>query len=109
MDEASHALFHGRGVPTDELFKGKIALPILEAHCEFKRPLEFNMHITIQSTVVFVREKVFKLQHDFLLDDEVIASGYEVRAWVSIANERPKAMSLPTQVMKQLTKLIKGE
>ena len=102
MDEATHELFSAIGEPTDQLFSEHIALPLLETHCEFKRAVQFNMELKIDTKVELLKEKVFKLSHRFYLKDELVAEGYEVRAWASTINGVAKAVAIPEQVKNKL-------
>ena len=103
MDEATHEFFSGIGHPTDTLFKENIALPLLETHCDFKQPVVYNVELIIQSEVVLLKEKVFKLSHQFYCEGQLVAEGYEVRAWASTADGRAKAVSIPEQVKNKLS------
>lgn len=104
MDQATHHFFEQLGFPTNQLMEQKRALPLLEAHCSFSSPGYFNREIVIQTKVEFIREKVFKLTHSFQDGEKVIATGYEVRAWVSLENEKPKAEPIPEELIKKLKK-----
>lgn len=98
MDNATHELFTSIGYPTSELFnKDKVAIPILEAGCSFKRPAFFHDRIEVKTQVVEIREKVFKLEHTFIRNDVELATGYEVRAWTSFS-EKPKAIPIPKEL-----------
>ena len=109
MDEATHEFFSAIGYPTNDLFREHIALPLLEAHCEFKKALEFNARVNIQTNVVLIKEKVFTLSHQFYCEEQLVAKGYEVRAWVSTANGKPKAVAIPEQVTLKLHQQKEGE
>lgn len=109
MDEATHEFFNVIGFPTNQLFEENIGLPLVETHCEFERPLRFNTEVTVFTSIVFVKEKVFKLQHDFIGDDQLVATGYEVRAWAMIEGERAKAVPIPTHVAEQFQSHLKDK
>ncbi|MEX2105226.1 MAG: thioesterase family protein, partial [Bacilli bacterium] len=82
MDQASHEMFLGIGVSTSKLLKEQKGIPLVEALCQFKNALHFDDWIKIVTTVVEVRNKVFKLQHTFYLGDTIAAEGYEIRVWI---------------------------
>ncbi len=102
MDEATHEFFSVIGYPTDTLYKENVVLPLMETHCNFKRPVLYNVELSIKSEVVFLKEKVFKLSHHFYCEGQLVAEGYEVRAWASTAKERTKAVAIPEQVKNKL-------
>ena len=51
--------------------------------------------VEVHSEVIELRNKVFKVQHDFIKNGDVIASGYEVRAWATIVGGKLKAVEIP--------------
>lgn len=108
MDEATHEFFGSLGFPTDELMAQKFATPLLEANCVFKSPGYFNREIVVTTKVEFLREKVFKLVHEFKDSDTVIAQGYEVRAWVSLEGGKPKAQPIREDIKEQLSNHLIG-
>ena len=96
MDEATHHLFRTKGYPQSKLFEEhKTALPILEAHCQFKKVALFENVLRVESRIVEVRDKVFKVSHNFMRGDQQLAEGYEIRAWTVFNGDRPKAVSIP--------------
>ena len=46
---------------------------------------------------------MFKLSHQFYCEDQLVAEGYEVRAWASTAEGRAKAVAIPEQVKNKLS------
>lgn len=102
MDEATHEFLSAIGHPTDALFKENIALPLIETHCDFKRPVLYNVELIVKSEVVLLKEKVFKLLHQFYCEGQLVAEGYEVRAWASTAEGRARAVTIPEQVKNKL-------
>ncbi|RLL43977.1 acyl-CoA thioesterase [Oceanobacillus piezotolerans] len=102
MDEATHEYFTAIGFPTSALYtEQQIATPLLEANCQFKSPLLFEDHVTVRSSVVELRKKVFKISHQFVKDEETVAEGYEVRAWTSF-KEKAKACPIPEHVRDKM-------
>lgn len=102
MDEATHEMFSAIGHPSDTLFKENVALPLIETHCNFKRPVQYNTELIVQSEIMFIKEKVFKLSHQFYCEGQLVAEGYEIRAWASIVEAPAKAVTIPEQVKNKL-------
>lgn len=101
MDQASHE-FIGKNVrPTFQLLNEGIAFPLLETFCQFKSSLSFDDVVEIHSEAVEIKNKIFKLQHDFVRNGEVVASGYELRAWASKASGKLKAVPIPDDVKEK--------
>lgn len=99
MDQATHDFFGNAIMPFSRLMEEKeVTTPLLEAFCQFKSPLRFEDHVDVHSEVTEINNKVFKIEHTFKKDGEAVASGYEVRAWVSTANGNFKAVPIPDNV-----------
>jgi 4-hydroxybenzoyl-CoA thioesterase len=102
MDEATHEYFTAIGFPTSTLYtEEQIATPLLEANCQFKSPLFFEDNVTVRSSVVELRQKVFKISHQFVRDEKIVAEGYEFRAWTSF-KEKPKACPIPDKIREKM-------
>ncbi|MED3764693.1 thioesterase family protein [Ureibacillus sp. FSL K6-8385] len=108
MDNATHEFFEKIGYPTEEMLEKKQAIPLLEAHCNFFAPGRFHRIITVKTSVGEIRDKVFKLIHQFKDQDTVIAEGYEVRAWVSLDGGKPKAQPIPEELKHKLQRYQTG-
>ncbi|MGE7767216.1 acyl-CoA thioesterase [Peribacillus sp. NPDC096540] len=103
MDEATHHFFKTLGHPTSKLFtEYQIGVPLLEAYCSFRIPLFHEDDVQIQTEAIEIRDKVFKLTHTFMRDNDVIAEGYELRAWASVAEHKPKAQSIPEDLKSKM-------
>ncbi|MGD8191459.1 acyl-CoA thioesterase [Brevibacillus ginsengisoli] len=104
MDQATSELFYQLGFPLSKYFvEQKIGLPLLETHCVFKSPALFEDSLQIVSKVEELREKVFRVNHEFYRGETLLASGYEVRAWTSFHQSKPKAVPIPEEVRKALS------
>lgn len=104
MDQATAELFAHAGYPISKLFgEEKTGLPLLETFCQFRSPSYFEDLIEVQSTVVEVKEKIFKVEHVFRKDGQVIASGYELRAYTSFSGSQPKAVPIPDPIRELMT------
>lgn len=103
MDEATGELFHSLGYSLSQLFvEEKMAMPLLETHCVFKSPAFFEDLLRVETKVLELRDKVLKLGHEFYRGETLLASGYEVRAWTTFAQGKPKAISIPDSVREAL-------
>ncbi|MDR4946789.1 acyl-CoA thioesterase [Neobacillus cucumis] len=98
MDDATHNYLAIIGYPSSKLFaEHQIGVPLLEANCMFKRPLLFEDQVVVESFVEELRNKVFKIKHEFKKEGQMVAEGYEVRAWTSFAG-KPKAQPIPNYI-----------
>ncbi len=102
MDEATHEFLAAIGFSTTFLLtEHQTATPLLEANCQFKSPLFFEDEVILQSEVVEMKQKVFKISHKFFKDEKLVAEGYGVRAWTSF-KEKAKAYPIPDQVREKM-------
>lgn len=102
MNESTHELFGSVGYSVSKLFdEDQIGLPLLETHCNFNSPLFFEDKVVLHSTVEEVGNKVIRVSHKFYKDNQLIAEGYEVRAWTSFKG-KPKAEVIPEEVREKL-------
>ncbi|MFJ8261964.1 acyl-CoA thioesterase [Rummeliibacillus sp. NPDC094406] len=97
MDEATHELFSRIGYPTQQLLEEQIIIPLLETHCVFKKPVQYNVDLSVQLHVDYVKDKIFKVIYSFFLENNLVAEGYSVRAWATLG-ENLRAVSIPNQV-----------
>jgi acyl-CoA thioester hydrolase len=103
MDQASHEMFGAIGYSTRKLLTEQLGIPLLEAHCQFRRPLLFEDRAKVVSTVLEVGNKTVKIGHVVYRGEEVIAEGYEVRAWITGSGGQIKAAAIPDPLRKALT------
>ena len=102
MDQATHDFLGNAIMPFSKLMEEKeVTTPLLEAFCQFKSPLKFEDNVEVQSQVIEIKNKVFKIEHTFQRDGETVASGYEVRAWVSMADGF-KAVPIPEDIQAKI-------
>ena len=92
-DLGSEALFEALGLPWPEAFPkyGIVGVPIVESGSRFVAPARYGDVLTIRSTVAWVKETTFRMEHAISVGDTLCASGFEVRAWVV----RPAAPGAP--------------
>lgn len=103
MDQATHEMFESIGFPTNKLLAEQKGVPLVEAQCQFLKPLYLSDYIKLVSLVEEVRSKVVKIRHTFYRGDELVSEGYEIRAWVSMSEGNLKAQSIPEDLRQILT------
>ncbi len=104
MDQATHDMFKKSGLSLKALQNERqIIVPLVEATCKFKTSLQHEDIVTIHSTIERAEGKVFHIRHEFKKEGDVlVAIGQEVRAWVSIAQESPKAIEIPETIKRKM-------
>jgi acyl-CoA thioester hydrolase len=104
FDQATHWLFRSMQLPPKELqSKLNIILPLLDAQCTFEKPLLYDDLITIQSTIVEVNRKTFKVQHEIFKDGIRACLGYEIRGWVKKEESHIATVMIPENIREILT------
>lgn len=102
MDEAIHEYFRSIGSPISQLItKEKIGLPTVEASCRFQKPLFYDEDVLLKTTIVELREKVVRFHHEFFQGEEIVAKGYQVRAFVQMG-EKLKGIPIPENIKEAM-------
>jgi YbgC/YbaW family acyl-CoA thioester hydrolase len=110
-DLGTETLFESLGLPWPELFpRYRMAgVPIVESGSNFLHSVRYGETITIRSSVAWVKEKTFRMEHEISVGDTVCAHGFEVRAWV-VQPERPgerrRAAPIPDEVARRLREAV---
>ncbi|MCI0548037.1 MAG: acyl-CoA thioesterase [Candidatus Rokubacteria bacterium] len=107
FDIATDALFAALGQPWPRLFPayGLVGVPIVESGARFGSPVRYGDQVAIRSTVVEVREKTFRVEHEVSVDGRRCATGFEVRAWVPAPptpGGRVSAGAIPEEIARLL-------
>lgn len=107
-DLGCETLFASLGLPWPEAFPryGIVGVPIVESGSRFTAPARYGDVLTIRSTVAWVKEKTFRMEHTISVGETVCASGFEIRAWVArppdTAGGRLGARPIPEDVSRRL-------
>ncbi len=107
FDISTQALFESVGLPWPETFPKYrvVGVPIVESAARFVSPVRYGDEVAVRSTVTEVRDKVFRIEHEVSVGDTHCATGYEVRAWVGVPEERSgrlRAQPFPPDVARRL-------
>ena len=107
-DVGTEALFESIGLPFPRTFEryGIVGVPIVESGSTFASPARWADVLAIRSSIAWVKDKTFRVDHEISVGDRLCARGFEVRAWV----KRPDtpggplhAGSIPADVRERLT------
>jgi len=106
-DYGCEALFAALGLPWPEAFPkyGIVGVPILESGSRFVSPARYGETLAIRSTVAWVKDKTFRMEHEISVDGRLCASGFEVRAWVkrlAVPGEPLRTSPIPEDVARRL-------
>ena len=106
-DLGCEMLFLALGLPWPETFPryGIVGVPIVESGAKFVSPARYGDVLAIRSSIAWVRQKTFRVEHAISVGDRPCASGFEIRAWVALPTapgERLHAVSIPEEVARKL-------
>jgi 4-hydroxybenzoyl-CoA thioesterase len=106
-DYGCEALFASRGLPWPETFPryGVVGVPIVESGSRFVAPARYGDTLSIRSTVAWVKDKTFRMEHEIAAGPRLCATGFEVRAWVkrpAAPDARLEAAPIPEEVARRL-------
>ena len=80
-----------------------IALPVIEAHCEYKKPATYEDLLVIEVSVIEVRAASLRFGYKVTRGEDLLAHGYTRHAVVGM-DGRPKR--LPPQMIAAMPALI---
>ncbi|MFS0752432.1 acyl-CoA thioesterase [Oceanobacillus sp. 1P07AA] len=104
MDQATTELVGKNILPTPVLFKEKhILLPLIETFCKYYSPIYFEDVVDIYSEITKITDRTIRVEHVFKREGEIVAKGYEVKAWTKKKEDGIKSESIPDKI-KQLIK-----
>jgi acyl-CoA thioesterase FadM len=83
-DLGTETLFESLGLPWPATFERYqiVGVPIVESGSTFLSPVRHGDVLTIRSSVAWVKDKTFRMEHEISVGDRLCARGFEVRAWV---------------------------
>jgi acyl-CoA thioester hydrolase len=85
FDHAALEFLRAQGIALETLIaQHQIVVPILEAGCQFRKPVTYNNLLTIKTVVTEVRTRTFRLEYHVSRSGEITGMGYEVRGWARI-------------------------
>jgi 4-hydroxybenzoyl-CoA thioesterase len=107
-DIACGALFEAHDLPWPVIFPqfGIVGVPIVECGSKFSSPVRYGDIARVRSTIVWVKDKTFRVEHRISVGDRLCAEGFEVRAWVGRPADPQaplRARPIPLEVVAKLT------
>ena len=106
-DLACENLFTTLDMPWPRLFPehGIVGVPIVESGARFTSPARYGDTLAIRATVVWLKERTFRMEYAITVGERAIATGFEVRAWVkrpTTPGGRLEAVAIPDAVAQRL-------
>ncbi len=107
FERGRNELFRELGLPYRKLENRGIMLPVIEAHCEYKRGARYDEIITVKTFLKKPQGAKIRMDYEILEEKskKVIVTGYTVHTFV---NTQRKAIKPPKGFMKLISKEVKN-
>jgi len=69
-----------------------VALPVIEAHCAYKKPARYEDVLAIDVDITEVRSASFRFVYAVRRGDDLLAEGFTRHAVIGIADGKPRMM-----------------
>jgi 4-hydroxybenzoyl-CoA thioesterase len=107
FDLATDALFASVGERWERMFPDNeiLGVPIIAASASFQSPVRYGDEVTIESEIVDLTDKTFKIEHRLSVGSTLCATGTEHRAWVgrpARPGDRLRAKPIPEPIKRKL-------
>jgi acyl-CoA thioester hydrolase len=91
FESARAAYWRGLGRSYQDLVAWGVALPVVEAHCNYKRPAYYEDLLVVDTRVSELRGASLRFAYRVLRGDELLAEGYTRHAVIG-TDGRPKPL-----------------
>jgi len=110
FDLATEALFEAVGLPWPVIFPQHriVGVPIVESGARFVSPVRYGDEVTVRSTVTDIKTRTFRIEHEIAVGSTRCATGFEVRAWVSVP-AHPGAPLRSKPIPEEIAMTLKGK
>jgi acyl-CoA thioester hydrolase len=85
MEAARTELLREKGMPYRELERRGYFLPVREAHCRYRKSLQYDDSFYVESKLTEIRGASIKIEYTIYLEartDNIFADGYSLHAFV---------------------------
>jgi len=76
FEMARSEMLRESNLPYTELEKRGVLLPVVAAHCDYRKPAHYDDWLTIRSTCSWDHRYRLHIAYEVLRDDKLLASGY---------------------------------
>ncbi len=86
MEAARTELLREKGMPYRELERRGYLLPVREAHCRYRKSLQYDDVFIIESKLIEIRGASIKIDYAIYREsraDDIVADGYSLHAFVN--------------------------
>lgn len=91
FEGARMSYWRALGKSYKDLEDAQVAMPVVEAHCNYKRPARYEDLIVVETEVSEIRAASLRFVYKVWRDDTLLAEGYTRHAVIG-PNGRPRAL-----------------
>jgi acyl-CoA thioester hydrolase len=102
FDAAAHECLKAAGVDVSLAASSTQIFPLVETGARFLRPILYRDDIVIETRVMELRSRAFRLSHTVKRGPETLAEGYEVRVWARMVPGGIEAVAIPAEARRAL-------
>ncbi len=86
-------LLRDLGAPYAEMEKTGIILPVIEAHCRYRKGFHYDDIVIVKSMITAIPRATIRIEHELLKENDtaVYATGYTVHCFVNSQGKPVKA------------------
>jgi acyl-CoA thioester hydrolase len=98
--------FRKSGMTYREVESGGVYLPVVEAHCSYKKPAFYDDVLTIATSFKFSGPARLRFDYEIMRDGEILADGYTVHVCV---NRERKVLKPPAYLKDVLESRLEAD
>ena len=98
--------FRKSGMTYREVESGGVYLPVVEAHCSYKKPAFYDDVLTIATSFKFSGPARLRFDYEIMRDGEILADGYTVHVCV---NRERKVLKPPAYLKDVLESRVEAD
>ncbi len=99
-------LLRSTGIIYAEVEKQGIALPVIQAHINYYKPIYYDEVVKIVSRIPHMPSSTLRIEYEFYKDRQICSYAYTILAFVSIATG--KAIKPPSWLLHKFHKFFHG-
>jgi len=101
FEEARTEMLSSIGLDYSNIEENGAMLPVIEAHCEYKKGATFSQDIIVKTYIRELPKVKIKFEYKICLagSDEILLTGYTVHAWTNLKGK-------PVKMPKYLRKIL---
>jgi acyl-CoA thioester hydrolase len=83
FEMARAALLRESNLPYLEMEREGVMLPVVESHCNYKKPAHYDDELTVKTRLVGFKGPRLRIEYDVCRGDEILATGHTVHICMS--------------------------